>query len=265
MRSPAIRLAASIVLLAACGDSGPADSAATSSDAAASTDPSVTTGGFVQAPDAPAQECDPGRQDCPEGQKCTPYAVLEDCCVDTTRCVPVTGARAAGEACTRADDTDDCARGLFCLTAQSGGAGPGTCVALCDVDDPGSCGADHCVQFNDGVLPLCRAACDPLMQTCPEGQACYAVLTEQAFVCLTSSYAPGHGGAGEACATVSGCQAGLLCAPASELAACPGDLCCTPLCPIGSDLCAPPLACEQVYDVDAYPEYAGVGYCRVPE
>ena len=257
--------ALALALLPACGcadaDDGPdaTTSTATTSTAAG------TEAGFVQAPDAPAPECDPGRQDCPAGQKCTPYALLAECCVDTTRCVPVSGARGEGEACTRADDTDDCARGLFCLTEQSGGAGPGTCVALCDVGDPGSCGADHCVQFNDGVLPLCRAACDPLAQTCPQGQACYAVLTEQVFVCLTSSFAPGHGLAGEPCATISACRPGLLCAPAAELDVCPEDLCCTPLCPTGVEDCPAPLACEQVYDVAAFPEYAGVGYCRLPE
>jgi hypothetical protein len=249
------------LLLGACGAAGSAEGGSSSSSTGGAAS-SETGSGFVVAPDIVAPECDPGRQDCPAGEKCTPYTLMDGCCVDATRCVPESGAGAAGEPCTRADDTDDCARGLFCLTAQSGGAGAGTCVALCDVDDPDTCGADRCVQFNDGVLPLCRQACDPLQQDCPMGQTCDAVLTEQAFVCLPTS---GEGAAGEPCATVSACQSGLLCAPASELTACPDELCCTPLCPIGGQDCPAPLVCEQVYDAMKYPEYAGVGYCRIPE
>lgn len=223
---------------------------------------SATGSGFIIAPDMPVAECDPGAQDCGAGEKCTPYAQMGGCCVDATRCVPVSGTGAAGEPCTRTAVTDDCARGLFCLTAQSGGVGPGSCVPLCDVLDPETCGADRCVQFNDGVLPLCRQACDPLVQNCPMAQTCDAVLTEQAFVCLPSS---GDGAAGEPCATVSACAGGLLCAPASELKDCLEELCCTALCAIGSDDCFAPLVCEQVYDAMQYPEYAGVGYCRIPE
>jgi hypothetical protein len=252
------RSCALLLSLVACRSGEAAESTGTSEAASEAS-------GFVVAPDLAAAECDPGGQDCGDGRKCTPFASDGGCCVDTTRCVPVTGTRTAGEICVRAEGTDDCAAGLFCLTAQSGGAGQGVCVALCDAGDPAAaCGADHCVQFNDGVLPLCRAACDPLAQGCPEGQACYASLTEQVFVCLNSSHAPGRGLAGEACATISACQAGLLCAPAAELEGCGDELCCTELCPIGGE-CPAPHVCAQVYDPGQFPEYAGVGYCRVPE
>ena len=256
-----------LALLAACGAPGGETTVQDATTAEPTTaEPTtaepVTDGGFVVASDAPTPECDPGRQDCPAGEKCTPFALLDTCCVDTTHCAPILDVLAAGEPCTRADDNDDCGRGLFCLGVQSGGSGPGTCVALCDVDDPRTCGSDRCVQFNEGVLPLCRPACDPLTQDCPEGQACYAVLTKQAFTCLTSAFAPGQGGAGQPCATVSACQPGLLCTVAADLEACPGKLCCTPLCPVGADTCAAPLTCEQVYDPVAYPLYADVGYCR---
>ncbi len=259
-----LRSLASVTLLwAACGHTEGSSADLTGTDSvAATTAVAPTDGSFVVMPDAPAPECDPGQQDCPEGQKCTPYATLESCCVDSTRCAPIVGALGPAAPCTRADDNDDCGPGLLCLGAQSGGSGPGTCVALCDVEDPTTCGADRCVQFNEGALPLCRPACDPLAQDCPEGQACYAVLTEQAFTCLTSAFAPGHGGAGEPCATISACRPGLLCTVAAELEGCTAELCCTPLCPAGSDECLAPLTCEQVYDPVAYPLYAGVGYCR---
>lgn len=260
------RLAALAGLLAiACGQPGAQSTATEAGTSAATTAEVVTDGGFLLEPDAPTPECDPGQQDCPAGQKCSPYALVDTCCVDTTQCVPVTGTLAQGDPCTRADDNDDCGRGLFCLGVHSGGSGPGTCVALCDVDDPDSCGADRCVQFNEGVLPLCRPACDPLAQDCPPGQACYAALTEQAFTCLTSAFEPGHGAAGEPCATISACQPGLLCTVAADLAACAAELCCTPLCPIGSDTCAAPLTCEHVFDAVAFPQYAEVGYCRLFE
>lgn len=257
---------AALVLLLACpappADPGDPSTTAASSSASGET---PTGSGFVVALDAPTQECDPGAQDCPADQKCTPFAREPGCCVDSTHCVADAGDKLEGEPCTRERDSDDCAKGLFCLTATSGGSGDGTCVGLCDPLAADPCGAGACVQFNDGVLPLCRPPCDPLAPDCPEGQACYGVLTEQAFVCLGGSYPEDGGDIGDPCDTVSGCRAGLLCAPQPELAACAADLCCTPVCPIGATTCPPPLSCEQAFDPDDFPAYASVGYCRVPE
>ncbi|MCA9638685.1 MAG: hypothetical protein KC420_21795, partial [Myxococcales bacterium] len=52
-------------------------------------------------------ECDPSKQDCPEGEKCTPY-VKEGmgCCVNATHCVPDEGDKQFGDLCTRMNGTD---------------------------------------------------------------------------------------------------------------------------------------------------------------
>lgn len=272
---PCLPLAAAL----ACSPPNTGDTTSASTSVAATSDsptaspttstplPSAATtaeSGFIPSLDSAAPECDPGRQDCPAGQKCTPYASEPGCCVDSTRCVAVTGELGAGDPCTRADDNDDCAAGLFCLTSSSGGAGAGACVAMCIYDDPNACDPGACVEFNDGFLPLCRPPCDPLAPTCPEDQACYAVLPALAFVCLTSNPPTGGGQPGDPCETVTSCQPGHLCAPLSELPDCPAELCCTAVCRLDDPDCPAPLTCVQAFDPQTAPDYADVGYCRAP-
>ncbi len=197
---------------------------------------SEASGTFLLLPESPpVEECNPGAQDCPDGERCTPY-VREpgECCVDSTHCAPVLGDKGPGEPCSRGVDNDDCASGLFCMADTSGGLGPGRCVELCDPGVAGTCAPEsRCVAFDDGFLPLCVTPCDPLAPACAEGQGCYLVLAEAAFVCLQA--AAGAGGDNDACTTLQGCAPGLVCVDGDVQASCSDDHCCTPVCDLGGD------------------------------
>jgi hypothetical protein len=251
------------------------DSQSTTNDSNVTTDPTSeeTTGcGFIcpEETDGESAQCDPGIQDCPDGEKCTPY-VMEPgyCCVDSTHCVQVMGESQFGDPCTREDDTDDCAMGLFCMTETSGSSGSGVCLNLCDVSNPNSCadagqsGAE-CVSFNGGVLPLCEDPCDPLLQDCGGGMGCYA--GGDAFVCaVTVDNPPGDGGE---CYTIQSCQPGLVCVGSGSLGDCASERCCTPWCdltePDPDAQCIGPMESCTAWFEDPPPGHEDVGVCAVP-
>ena len=287
-------LGALALFIPGCGDSSagiteatgssntdPAATSDASSDATTSTTGSATTGASATTgtddpttgttgtgPD-PNIECDPGKQDCPDGEKCTPYVKEENaCCVDATHCVPDTGAKQFGDDCIRMNDTDDCAQGLFCHGPTSGSEGDGVCVVLCDVDDPATCDGT-CYGWNDGALPLCDVECDPLVQDCPNKHGCYPILSAGIFVCIVEGYDESGGNDGDACEVVQGCKPGLACQAADVLEGCEGTDCCTPVCDITDDPDTCPAEMEQCVSVwpedNIPPNYADVGFCVIPE
>jgi hypothetical protein len=219
-------------------------------------------------------DCDPGLQDCPEGFKCTAYVETPGyCCVDANKCVPIIGDKQLGEACTRGEDNDDCAEGLFCMTEASGDTGDGVCLAFCDVNDPGACDSipaceAACMAFNDGVLPLCEEECDPLRAPCDGPQGCYAVGNE-GWVCTL----PGGDqyDDGEQCYTIQSCKNELSCASGSVLNGCDHDACCTPLCDldegaVDNPRCPDPQEqCLPYFEDNMAPEcHAHLGVCALP-
>ena len=269
-------------------DDSPADSGGTMSmndtgDSGNDSNPMGTSGdgdssggddmSFIQDPDGggPNNQCDIWAQDCPEGEKCTPYAADQgSCCVDSTRCAPLTGELGPGEACTREAAGDDCALGLFCLGKSSGDVGPGICVQLCDVNDPAACPGGACIPFNDGLLPLCEAPCDPLVQDCEGADVgCYAVVSGEQFICSQSDYDEGAGDDGDACYTIQSCKPGLACVRADLQEGCAAERCCTPVCELsgdGSECPAASEACVSPWPAgEAPPEYSDVGMCVLPE
>lgn len=219
------------LLLSACPGPNPEETVTDTLSSA-----SEDSGTFLLLPEGqPIEECNPGAQDCPEGERCTPYVrEAGECCVDSTHCAAVVGDKGPGEPCSRGVDNDDCAGGLFCMTDSSGGIGPGRCVELCDPGVAGTCApGSRCVAFDDGFLPLCVTPCDPLAPACAEGQGCYLVLAEATFVCLRA--ASNAGGDNDACATLQGCAPGLVCVDGDVQASCSDDHCCTPVCDLGGD------------------------------
>ncbi|MCA9657806.1 MAG: hypothetical protein KC486_05640 [Myxococcales bacterium] len=265
-----------LALLSAVACGAPSSSTATATttgDASTSAATSESDGaGFLTLPDAGGlAQCDPGLQDCPEGEKCTPYAADQgSCCVDSTRCAPLTGELGPGEACTREAAGDDCALGLFCLGKSSGDVGPGICVQLCDVNDPAACPGGACIPFNDGLLPLCEAPCDPLVQDCEGADVgCYAVVSGEQFICSQSDYDEGAGDDGDACYTIQSCKPGLACVRADLQEGCAAERCCTPVCELsgdGSECPAASEACVSPWPAgEAPPEYSDVGMCVLPE
>jgi len=232
------------------------------------------TGGqsFLTVPDGGVSNtCDPAAQDCPVGEKCTGYVVEPGyCCVDANKCVSVIGDGQLGDPCTRTEDNDDCALGLFCMTHTSGATGPGVCLAFCDAGTQNCHEAGlpdaQCIAFNGGTLPLCQDDCDPVSQDCGPQLGCYGVGI-QGFVCAVPGFGDGLGNDGDTCFTVQSCKPGLGCTSAEVLDGCQGSRCCTPYCDLQDpDPCVAPEQCVAYYDPGtAPPNYEHVGLCAIPD
>jgi len=253
---------AATLLLSAC----PGPSAETVTDTLTSeSEATEASGTFLLLPEAsPVEECNPGAQDCPDGEHCSPYVRDPgECCVDSTHCVPLLGDKSTGEPCSRGVDNDDCATGLFCMTNASGELGPGHCVELCDPGVSGTCAqGSRCIPFDDGFLPLCVTPCDPLAPACEEGQGCYLLVAEEAFVCLNSATDAGADNA--ACTTLQDCAPGLVCFDGGAQASCSSDQCCTPICDLGGGgaECKNILeGCHTPFVVGQMPADSDVGVC----
>lgn len=223
--------------------------------------------GFIMPPDGGVTgQCDPGQQDCPEGEKCTSYVATPGGeTVDSTKCVPIIGQAVAGESCERMTDNDTCALGFFCMTDTSGHTGMGFCLEYCEPGGPPCEYGGECFAFNDGALPVCEVTCDPLLQDCPRGQGCYAAFED--FVCAQPGVSEGGSGQdGDECATIQGCAPGLICRGGT--AGCTTESgCCTPICDLSAaeDQCSDPSEdCIAALE-DPPPAYQDVGYCAIPE
>lgn len=235
---------------------------------------SETGGGFLQQPDGGvAGQCDPTVQDCPADEKCTAISDTPGDPWGINVCVPKMGDAQVGDPCDiengKYTGLDNCDVGLICLLTDDEGKG-GACVEFCDVnvtcpDTPGA----KCVSYNDGSLPICLNSCDPLVQDCPEGQACYNSAGDN-FVCFKESAMPGEGMPGAECTYINQCQAGSFCAAAASVAGCAGTGCCTPYCPVseGSALCnevGGEMCVAFFAEGSAPPGLEDVGVCAIPE
>lgn len=230
-----------------------------------------TCGGLGCETDLPA-ECDVFAQQCPEGEKCASIIRDGGGSWDSSRCVPVTGTDVAGDPCVAqsvAEGLDSCAEGFMCWGVDE--QGMGTCVAQCmgDLVAP-SCPNDGvCTIGGDGSLAVCLPYCDPLIQDCAEGAACYPL--GDSFRCLADA----SGAAGEVndpCELINVCAPGLFCAePAAVGAGCPpGSLgCCTPFCEVPDGKCPDPdQQCLPWLGPDMMPvgePWFDLGFCGVPQ
>ncbi len=235
-------------------------------------DPSAAdTGGFIDRPDGGvASQCDPKSQDCPEGEKCSAVSIVVGNPWGANTCVPKKGDSQVGDSCDIEDGKytgiDNCDAGLICLLTDDDGNG-GACVEFCDSNDlcPDTSGA-KCVVYNDGSLPICLNNCDPLVQDCPEGQACYNSAGDD-FVCFKESAMPGEGAPGAECAFINQCQKGSFCAAATALADCATPSCCTPYCPVsgGNAPCGNGEDCVAFFTEGmAPPGLEDIGVCAIP-
>jgi hypothetical protein len=219
---------------------------------------------FVPAYDIDGCECDPFAQDCPEGEKCVPYASTGGEW-DANKCVPVTGDQATGEPCTyggRLEATDDCDAMGICVDRD--GDMLGTCHAFCPgtADNPQCPDNLLCEISNEGSATLCVEQCNPLLQDCEQPSACYWDNT--GFHCL----AGGDLAVGEPCGYANECPPGNQCVEAALLPSCDGEACCTGICELGLDenLCLlPGTACVPFFEQgDAPKGLEHVGLCLVP-
>lgn len=242
---------------------------------------SGTTGGattgvvFIQPLDVGGgAACDPWLQDCPVGEKCNAWDSSGGGSWDANGCFPVDPAPVpVGAVCqvvgSGTSGLDNCELGAMCWDVDIA-TNEGTCVALCT----GSPAAPNCapagtscVIANSGVLTLCLPGCDPLVQDCAPGQACYPVV--DSFTCAPD--ASGAGGFdGDACAFINVCDPGLMCIDPAAVEGCLGGSpgCCTPFC----DVTAPGDPCPAVTE-ECVPFFAAgmaplghedVGVCAIP-
>jgi hypothetical protein len=228
-------------------------------------------------PDDGGYDCDVWEQDCEEGEKCMPWS-SDGTTWNALKCTPVdANPKQPGDECVvegnGASGIDDCDLGSMCWDVDPE-TNLGTCVAFCQgseaaptCDDPET----NCVIANEGVLILCLPNCDPLVQDCPSGQACYPVY--EGFNCAPDVSGADMGGYGDPCEYINVCDPGLFCASAEAVPGCPGSQgCCSEFC----DLSAPDpnAACSGVadgqectmwYDEGAAPPgFEDLGACVIP-
>lgn len=223
-------------------------------------------------------ECDLFAQDCPIGEKCTPWANDGSENWNATRCVPVApDPDQPGDPCTAEDESasglDSCDQGSLCLDVDDETL-MGTCVALCTgtLEMP-TCEPEGTVcAISNEVLPLCLPACDPIAQDCPMGDGCYPI--QGVWACAND--ASDGAGYGEPCEFINVCTPGLVCLDGSEVPpgeACEGMAgCCTEICditdPAGDMQCmgAPGgQICEPWFEAGQAPAgLENVGVCRLP-
>jgi hypothetical protein len=222
-------------------------------------------------------ECDVWAQDCPEGEKCMPWANDGGNSWNATRCSPLDPNPAVvGDECqvegTGVSGIDSCEVSSMCWNVDPE-TNLGTCVAFCDGSEANPICSDPnttCNILNDGVLILCLPSCDPLLQDCNDGEACYP--TGDAFSCIPD--AGGEQGLfGEGCEFVNVCDPGLFCAVPDGVPDCQGSLgCCSSFCdlsdPDASAACpgaAGGQECVTWYEEgQAPPGYENVGACLIP-
>jgi len=216
--------------------------------------------------------CDTYDPDCPAGFKCTAYADDGGPSWNAMFCLPLDpDPVGVGEGCEVADSNvsgiDNCEDGSMCWDVDSETL-EGDCVAFCGgtPDDP-TCDAEHtCVIANGGVLNLCMPYCDPLLQDCADGYACYPM--NEAFIC--SPDASGEDGAyGDPCEYINVCDPGLACLVADVVPGCGGDVgCCSPFCALSDPGTCPGTGqeCLAWFEDGAAPTPAlqDVGICALP-
>ena len=216
-------------------------------------------------------ECTVWAQDCPEGQKCVPWANDGGSSWNGTKCAPIDPEpKAPGEPCVAPEGgvsgVDDCDGASMCWDVDAE-TKEGTCVAFCQgtEDEPVCAPGTHCSITSDGVLILCLPMCDPLLQDCPGDDLC--IYSSDGFICVLD--ASGEGGAfGDACEYVNACDAGLVCLNPEYVPDCMGGGCCSPFC----DTTAPNTCpgdgqeCIPWFEEGEAPEgYESVGFCGIPQ
>ena len=225
------------------------------------------TTGFIE-------NCSLFEQNCPDGQKCMPYANDGGNNWNATRCVPIDpDPDAVGEPCTVEEDgvsgIDSCDGTSMCFDVDQDTL-EGTCFAFCGGDEsdptcPNAC--DFCTISGDGVLTICLPTCEPLAQECPPGDGCYFVESSQtAFIC-TPDVSEENGAPGDACEFLNQCDPGSMCLGADFLASCESTGCCSPFCTVGD-----PTACEALPGTECLPLFEetpactpqDIGVCATP-
>jgi hypothetical protein len=232
----------------------------------------LTSMGFVPMTDTMMiAECDPFLQDCPgtvDGtEKCVAYST-DGTNWNSNKCVPVNGDGAEGDTCTydgTVSATDTCDVNTYCWDVMDvEGVQQGVCTPFCDgsADDPICPPEKSCLIANEGSINLCVATCDPLLQDCGAGLACF--WANNGFNCIfTTQDIP----LGEACGYINDCAMGLGCLTADVLPNCNGSACCGSFCSVSEGAMCPQMGteCTAFFEEGmAPPGYEDVGVCILP-
>ncbi|HWB75674.1 MAG TPA: hypothetical protein VG755_11985 [Nannocystaceae bacterium] len=208
-------------------------------DTSSAVETGLSSVGFIygdpETGEPPPIECDVWMQDCPEGEKCVPWANDGGEVWNATRCAPVEpDPDLPGEACqvegSPFSGIDTCALGSICWNVDLGTL-EGTCVAQCigSADNPLCADADQgCVTGDDTVLNLCLDFCDPITPACAVGETC--IPSGDEFYCAPDASGD-EGQHGDPCEMVNGCDPGLFCASVEAVPNCRGAIgCCAEFC-----------------------------------
>ena len=233
-------------------------------------DPSTSTTG-------PAP-CGVYAQDCPDGEKCMPYAEGGGSSWNNTKCVPVTGDGKAGEPCMTdgggVSGLDDCAKGVMCWDVDE--MNHGLCVEMCtgSESNPMCPEGSQCATTGEGILNLCLPSCDPLVQDCPGDDLCLPY--NDTFICVLDGSGADTGKALDPCEFANACDKGHLCLNPSASGKCDANAggCCMPLCDLADQMAADEgckavaddTSCVSLYEEGtAPPDFETVGYCVIPD
>ncbi len=231
-------------------------------------------GGFIQDPDGGVPiDCDIWAQDCPDGEKCMPWAADGGSSWNATHCTPIDPDPVGiGETCTvqgsGVSGIDDCDAGAMCWGVDNE-TNEGYCIEMCSCTEVNPvCNTPNtaCVITNDGVLALCLGVCNPLdPMACDDGTGCFPV--GDLFHCAPDA-SGAMGAPGDPCEYLNVCDPGSFCGSAGTVPGCDGSSgCCSSFCEIGDATgCAAGQECVPWYEAGAEPDacLGLVGACATP-
>jgi hypothetical protein len=226
-------------------------------------------------PGMETKECSNWAQDCPDGQKCMPFADNGGTAWNATKCVDVEeDADSPGDPCTveggAVSGLDSCEFGAMCWDVNPQ-TNEGICVSLCTgTPDAPVCDLDFtCFVSNDGILNLCLLLCDPLAPECIGDDLCIPNPQGQGeFTCVLDASGD-EGQPFDACEFINSCDPGNFCAlPANAMECDPESTgCCLPFCPLDQPPECPGVGQECLpwfEDGTAPPGFEQVGFCGIP-
>lgn len=246
---------------------GPGSSTAPPDDddtAGPSTGDTDSSGESSSSSGDPDSACTVWNQNCPDGQKCNPWADDGGDTYNAARCVDLVASPAGiGEPCSvqgaATSGEDDCELGAMCW-AEDQKTGVGTCVELCSGSEasPDCNGNNRCSMFADGATPVCLEECDPIGQNCPGAEACYSFA---GVIECAPDMSGAMGAYGDECSQSGTCDPGLSCTIGSDVIGCAGIACCSPFCELGTDTCPAGTTCGALLGPEDALIFAALGWC----
>ena len=273
------------------GATGPGTSSTTSDPTASSTNSTTGCSAFICPEDMGPGigDCDIWEQDCPEGEKCMPWANDGGGAWNSTRCSEIDSSpQPVGNSCmaegSGVSGIDNCDIQAMCwdISMESG---EGVCVGFCaGTRESPTCAESttECVIANEGALNICLQSCSPLLAgaDCERtGNLCSLnpnpnlAPGDSGFVCVLDASGDG-GNEGDPCGAINGCSQGLACMNGQGIEGCTAGGCCTPFCDLSSPTAdtdcqaamgSSAYSCTPFFaDGQAPPQHENLGICFIP-